>query len=298
VSRPHSVLRTASAALAAATVVALAAAPLARADGDADDFRQSCASCHTIGGGRLVGPDLKDVTKRQRREWLVRFIQDPQGVIASGDPYAAKLLAESRNVMMAPVAGMTAKRADALLALIEAESKLEKSKFATTGLSDRPFTAQDVAVGRELFLGTRRLGGGGAACISCHSAGDAGALGGGRLGPNLTDAFARLGGRAPLGAWFLNPPTPTMKPLFSAKPLDPEAEVLSILAFLKDAADRNPAPNVAAQRLTFVLLATALAGALLLLAQVAWRTRFRSVRAALVERATGRRGPLPEEHRA
>ena len=59
-----------------------------------DFFRQNCFSCHTIGGGRLVGPDLKDVGERRDTEWLVEFILNPQAKINSGDPYAQKLLDE------------------------------------------------------------------------------------------------------------------------------------------------------------------------------------------------------------
>src|SRR5262249_2147663 len=33
----------------------------------ADFFRQNCVSCHTVGGGRLTGPDLKNVTQRKER---------------------------------------------------------------------------------------------------------------------------------------------------------------------------------------------------------------------------------------
>ncbi|MBI4607901.1 MAG: cytochrome c [Candidatus Rokubacteria bacterium] len=32
-------------------------------------FQEKCVSCHTIGGGRLVGPDLQGVTARRDREW-------------------------------------------------------------------------------------------------------------------------------------------------------------------------------------------------------------------------------------
>lgn len=278
--------RTRPVALAA---LLLAFAADARAEGDADDFKANCANCHTIGGGRLVGPDLKDVTKRQKRDWLARFIQDPQGVIGSGDPYARKLLAEHNNVMMAPVAGMTAKRADQLLTLIEAESRLEKSRFASSGVSDRPFTPQDLATGRGLFLGTQRLAGGGPACHSCHQIGGDGALGGGRLGPDLSDAFGRLGGRKALGAWLVAPPTPTMKPVFGRHPLDPEREVLPVLAFLKDASDRHEVPDRTSQRIAFLLAAGAAAAVLLLAADLAWKRRFRGVRAALVHDATGGR---------
>jgi len=59
-------------------------------------FATNCMSCHTIGGGRLNGPDLKDVTTRQEKDWLVEFILEPQKVIDSGDPYAAALLRDAR----------------------------------------------------------------------------------------------------------------------------------------------------------------------------------------------------------
>src|SRR5262245_22688389 len=283
---PHPVSGALAAAVALVALVASAGA--ARADGDVDDFRANCTSCHTIGGGRLVGPDLKNVTAPGRapsRAWLVEFISDPASKVQGGDPYAGKLFAEARNVMMAPVSGMNAKRAESLLRVMEAASKLEKSQFATVGISDRPCTAADVATGREIFLGTRALKGTGTACISCHSAGAAGALGGGRLGPDLSDVYARLGGRKALGAWFVAPPTVTMKSMFG-RTLDADAEILPVVAFLKDTTDRHETPNVAAQRLTFVLLASAAAVVALFAFDFAWRRRFKSVRAALVTAAT------------
>src|SRR5262245_60746584 len=54
----------------------------------AADFRANCAGCHSIGGGRLVGPDLKDVTQRRDRAWLAHFISDPKAALDSGDAYA------------------------------------------------------------------------------------------------------------------------------------------------------------------------------------------------------------------
>ena len=35
----------------------------AQADGE-QIFKTNCVSCHTIGGGRLIGPDLEGVTKK------------------------------------------------------------------------------------------------------------------------------------------------------------------------------------------------------------------------------------------
>ncbi|MCC7137166.1 MAG: c-type cytochrome [Planctomycetes bacterium] len=272
-------------AAALVTVLSLAAAAgEARADGDADDFKTSCANCHTIGGGRLVGPDLKDVEKRKDRAWLVGFVTDPTGVLASGDPYAQKLLAEANRVPMTPIAGMNAKRAGQLLDLVAAESKLEKSRFAGGAVPDRAFDAKNVPVGRDLYTGAAGLKGDGPACIGCHRVGDTGALGGGRLAPDLTDAVARLGGRKALSAWLSAPPTPTMKRLFPfEKALDPEREILPLVDFLQDAAARHAPSERAPARVAFVLLALGLAGALLVGMEIAWRRRFRGVRETLVK---------------
>lgn len=57
-------------------------------------FARKCSSCHTIGRGKLVGPDLKGVTTRRDREWLQRFIRSSRSVILSGDPLASRLFAE------------------------------------------------------------------------------------------------------------------------------------------------------------------------------------------------------------
>ena len=40
--------------------VIAAVSPVASAQDTPDYFRQNCMNCHTIGGGRLTGPDLKD----------------------------------------------------------------------------------------------------------------------------------------------------------------------------------------------------------------------------------------------
>jgi cytochrome c551/c552 len=104
-------------------------------------FKQNCTSCHTVGGGRLTGPDLKDVATRKDRTWLVQFLQSPKAMIDSGDPYATKLQQEARGVVMPNIAGMSPPQAQALLDMITAESKLPHSQFAGMQISDRPLTA-------------------------------------------------------------------------------------------------------------------------------------------------------------
>ena len=109
----------------------------------------------------MTGPDLKNVTQRKDAEWLVNFIINPRGVIDSGDPYAKKLVEESRGVVMPIGPGMNRYRAEQILKLIEAESKLEESQFKGIKISSEPFTEQDRQAGRDLFQGLAPLKNGG-----------------------------------------------------------------------------------------------------------------------------------------
>lgn len=263
----------------------LAVAPVA-AQTPADDYRQSCANCHTIGGGKLTGPDLKDVAGRRDRDWLVRFILDPRAVLDSGDAYAKQLQAAANGAVMPTVVGMTPERAGALLDLIEAESKLPESQFVGLRITDKPFTAADVTRGAALFGGRQALAKRGPACVSCHSVGRLPGLGGGRLGPDLTRVYERIQGRKALAAWLQAPPTPTMKRLYGDRPLE-TAEVLALLAVIEQGAAQGAAP-VNAARVVFVLGGIVGCAALLFAFDAIWRTRFRSVRRTLVERAKAR----------
>ena len=38
---------------------------------------KGCNGCHKIGGGKLVGPDLKGVTGRRDKQWIVKMILRP-----------------------------------------------------------------------------------------------------------------------------------------------------------------------------------------------------------------------------
>lgn len=265
--------------------VLLLAAAAASAQQTADYFRQNCMSCHTIGGGRLTGPDLKDVTARKDRAWLAEFLLSPQRMIDRGDPYALKLQVEARGVVMPQIAGLDKARAEALLNLIEAESRLAKSQFGGTQVSDRPLTAADIEQGRLLLLGKRKLANGGPACVGCHTMKGLSVLGGGRLGPDLTRVFERLSGRKNLGAWLAAPATPTMSAVFKNRALTVE-EILPLVAVFEQAA-RNGGEDDSTGTITFLLFGLGGAVAGLVLFDAAWRRRFRAVRAPLVAQRRG-----------
>ena len=249
-------------------------------------FRQNCMSCHTIGGGRLAGPDLKDVTKRKPREWLLEFIQNPQAKISAGDPYALKLLEEARGVVMPPPPGISAERASMLLDLIEEESALETSHFQGAQISNAPFTPADIELGGDIFRGAQSLRNGGAACLACHSAAGAGGLGGGKLGPDLMRVYERLQGRVGLSAWLAAPATPTMRAVFANHPLESE-EIHALAAYFEKQSLQGTQQATVGQ-LNFVLYGLGATIFGLVVLDWVWKGRLRGVRRALVQEQSSR----------
>ncbi len=244
-------------------------------------FKSNCASCHTVGGGRLTGPDLKNIAERRDAAWLEEFILDPPAMINSGDPTATQLLRDFRGVIMPKVNGVNPGLIQALINLITAESALEKSQFIGLQLSDRPLTAADVAMGDSLFSGLRPFESGGHACMGCHRTQGIGLLGGGLLGPDLTQVYGRLGGRKALASWLSSPISPTMQPIFNTTPLDGE-EILALVAYFESSATQLA---VITSTQDFHYLVAGLLGTifLLVLFDIIWGRRLRSVRRALVK---------------
>jgi len=268
--------------LLAAFLVVLSAqlawtAPRAQSAADGETiFKDQCAGCHSIGGGRLVGPDLKGVTAQRDPAWLARFIAEPDKVLASGDPTATALLQEFNNVQM-PNLGLSQAQVSALIAYLEAPGG------AATPAPVVGLAAVAPIRGEALFMGDVHLQSGGPPCMGCHNIDSAGALGGGTMGPDLTQAFAKYGD-AGLASALANIPFPTMKPIYADHPLIPE-EQADLHAYIQAAASQPQANK------EFLVLALSLAGfvAAMIGIGIVWRRRLLGVRRPLVDRArTGR----------
>ncbi|MBI2186755.1 MAG: c-type cytochrome [Acidobacteria bacterium] len=80
-------------------------------------FEEKCTTCHTLGSGDFLGPDLAGVADRRPREWLLRFIVEPDRVLAEGDPVALELLKKYSDLEM-PNLKVTLEEAEAALAYI------------------------------------------------------------------------------------------------------------------------------------------------------------------------------------
>ncbi len=87
-------------------------------------FQDNCSACHTIGKGKLVGPDLAGVTSRREENWLMRQIGDPEGLIAEKDPIALQLLQESDDIPMVSL-GLSDEEVVAVIAYLKSTEQQE-----------------------------------------------------------------------------------------------------------------------------------------------------------------------------
>lgn len=214
--------------------IALSAASASPAAQSAEEggqiFQAKCAGCHTIGGGRLVGPDLKDVTRQRDQDWLKRFILNPDELFSAGDPVATQLL-QDYSVRM-PNTGLTEKEVLSVLAYLENPGAAGAAPAALVSGPGDPMK------GESLFIGRQRFTNGGTSCIACHTVGGAGELGGGALGPDLTHVVQRMG-EPGLTAALKTIAFPTMVGPYQNRPLT-DAELADLLAFFRNADRAQP----------------------------------------------------------
>ncbi len=90
-----------------------------------------CSACHTIGKGRLVGPDLKGVTDKYSEEWLINFIRASQKMVKAGDKDAVKIFDEYKIPM--PDNNLTDDQIKGLLAYIKGDKVKPAASTAGAG---------------------------------------------------------------------------------------------------------------------------------------------------------------------
>lgn len=86
--------------------------------GEAMFQSKGCSACHTVGGGRLVGPDLAGVTQRREGAFVIAMISNPDSMLVN-DETAKQLLAEYYTPMSNQ--GLSVEEAEALLAYLTAK---------------------------------------------------------------------------------------------------------------------------------------------------------------------------------
>ncbi len=84
-------------------------------------FSEKCLKCHTVGKGDRVGPDLKGVSERRERDWLVKFIVRPSDFLDT-DPIAQQMLTQFNGVRMDDL-NLRTEQAEGLIDYIDQVSK-------------------------------------------------------------------------------------------------------------------------------------------------------------------------------
>jgi len=85
-------------------------------------FKNNCAACHNTSDEVLVGPGLKGITERRPIEWIVKWVHNPQAVIASGDKYANELYNKFNKAAMTPYPNFSEAQIKGIVAYIDASN--------------------------------------------------------------------------------------------------------------------------------------------------------------------------------
>lgn len=218
--------------------LALLTFSISKADEGQDLFSKLCTPCHTIGKGRLVGPDLKNITEKRTEEWLVPYIRSSQTVIKSGDADAVAVFKEYNSLLM-PDQPLDIGQAKALINYISTASSGSSGNLVqeeTTDLLDNT-TEDNVAEGLLLFSGEKRLTNGGPSCISCHKVKDDRIFSSGTLAKELSETYEIMGS-AGVSAILKNPPFPVMGVTYKNTRLT-EEEILNLTAYLRSVSENR-----------------------------------------------------------
>ena len=191
-------------------------------------FKQICAACHTIGKGRLVGPDLANVDNRRPEEWIIRFVKSSQTVIKGGDKYADSLFKAFNQMPMPDHPDLKDSQIKEIIAYIKLNSSATAIAASTT-ITDA--LTGNAKRGQELFVGNIRFANNGPPCTPCHNVNLEGFISGGALAKDLTQSVTRLT-VAGVSVVISGLPFPQMKQSYETRPLTPQ-EVADIASFLK-----------------------------------------------------------------
>lgn len=205
-------------------------------------FKSSCAACHTIGGGKLVGPDLNGITELRSEAWLIHWIKASQAMVQSGDKDAIAIFEEYNKIPM-PDQNFSDAEIKGVLKYIQSKSTTGDATTATTSTtvpnaeSQEPIKSsdsaseQEILLGQHIFEGDTRLVNGGPACVSCHNLATDRIIPGGMLAKDLTTVFSRMGGDAGITAILNAPPFPAMTEAYKNKSMTKD-EIFAITSFL------------------------------------------------------------------
>ncbi|HET6596415.1 MAG TPA: hypothetical protein VFG81_12370 [Anaerolineales bacterium] len=174
-----------------------------------------------------------------------------------------------------------------LLAIVSLSFFLFGCGAAPEAKTSEPASAQAIAAGnaengRRLFMGYVHFEHEGPPCMGCHNVGENGLLGGGTLGPDLTNVSNQRS-QTEILAFLSNTGrkiSPVMRPIYTEHPLTWEEQV-DLLAFLETSVGQ---PETDRELLVLGISILATIGAAIAIGFI-YRNRLRRIRATMVEEA-------------
>jgi mono/diheme cytochrome c family protein len=157
-------------------VATLYAQEAAAADPAATRYMLKCAGCHTVGGGKLTGPDLMDSTRWPEKDLTpkIKLMEKHVGPLSPEEVASfAKFLKDPK---------------------VQERIKAEEARQAKA--DEAKYDKGDARKGSDLFFGRTAFRKGGPSCVACHGAG----TWGGSLGPDLSRTFTKMGEAALISA--------------------------------------------------------------------------------------------------
>lgn len=225
-----------------------------KVDRPASTFVSRCSGCHTVGGGKLQGPDLLPSTQwtEDQLRPAIKLMEKRVGPLANED-------------------------LDDLVALLRdptVRDRITGAQKASMEQTESSLERPSPTVGSALFHGPRALSKGGLPCATCHQVSGEG----GSLGPDLTDVASRISG-PPLISAVQNASFNVMRAAYRDHPISRQ-EAIHIAAWFESLKGTQPVASAT----QFPFFGFAL-GALAFLAIVVSLRPRSGVRASLLRRA-------------
>jgi mono/diheme cytochrome c family protein len=108
-------------------------------------FKNNCAQCHAVTAEVVVGPGLAGIEERRDYAWLKNWINNPMGVIGSGDKYANELYLKYNKTQMTAFAAFGDDEIKSILAYV---------KLASTPVASAPVAGAVATTPAETGGGT------------------------------------------------------------------------------------------------------------------------------------------------
>jgi len=190
--------------------------------GGAELYQQNCAACHGKDGAGVPGafPPLKGNPNAADPGYVAQVIRQGKSgpITVNGQTY---------NGTMPPFGQLSDAYVKTLADYVA--TTLAGGQASPPPTTPAPAQAGDPQNGKAYFLGEKRFAGGGPPCVACHNARGVGVLGGGALGPDLSQAGQKFGNSLP--GLIERPGFRVMRSVYKGKPLTPE-EARDVAAFL------------------------------------------------------------------